>query len=248
MAEPKDTSLRGAQEKLKGLLGGQGVDQGANLGDGAVEEVQQHELGRRRGTLRDEPVEQTTETVEETKETLETEDTEVEVQSVETESDGSEDLTQEEEEHIQTIVELAESLDVDLDTLYNLRIPATDPRGQKTEVSLGELKDNLQEYLKVKEEQNRFEQERSTFETQRQQAEQLLVQRLTEADQFLSAFESQLAEEEKSIDWKRLRETNPSEYSALKAEFADKKDQLRTQRQQISERYQETQQQQMQTM
>lgn len=223
MPTPIKGSVDEAQGRLKNLLGG-------SLETETTEEDNETVVEETDVVVADESLDDTT---VETSEDDTTTETEVTAESSE-EDEGDE---------VQTLNELAEVIDVDLETLYKLKIPATDPRGQRTEVSIGEVKDKLQDFLRVQEERQAFEIQRQTFETERQQAEQILVQRLQEADQFLSAFETQLNAEEQQIDWNSLRTNNPAEYSALKAEFADRKEALRQHRTQMTAKASQAQEQ-----
>lgn len=213
-------SIEEAQQKLRNILGGEGLETDVQKENREIEEAEGE-------ATEDTQVEETSENEAASSETQETATTDVEEQGEASENEESSEVS--------TLSELAESIDTDIETLYGLKISVTEPDGKPTEVTLAHLKDTLQKSRKIEEEQIRFENDRATFENERQQVEAVLLQRLQEADSFLNAFEEALTAEEQKVDWAWLRENNPAEYSAKKAEVAEQKERLRSQRTQIQQ-------------
>jgi hypothetical protein len=198
--------------------------------EGSVEQAQQRIL-EKMGVAPAETEEQELETAEATEETSEAEAPEAETPEAEEAQaeEGEVEITEapsNEEATVTTLHELAEAIEVEPDFIYTLKIPHTDPSGQRGDFTLSEIKDSFQEFSKLKDERQRFEQDRQTFEKERQEA----MGRLNEREM-----------EEK-------RKHDPAEWTAQRQEIEDRKRKLREQQDALKTQAQTTSQEQLQEL
>ena len=164
----------------------------------------------------EEPIEIDEEVVSEDEEILpEDDDTESE------EEDGSDDLEDDEEE--QTLasylgvdddrITVNEDGSVTLDTIVD---------GEKKAVPLSELAKSYQIQGHVNNKSIALEAQRKEFETVRSQVSEEMQTRVEGLNNMAQLVEDQLVSEFSSIDWDRLRAENPSEWTALRQEYAEK--------------------------
>ena len=140
-----------------------------------------------------------------------------------------------------TLQTLAEHLDVDVADLYSVRMPVT-LNGASTDITLGEYKDNLQSSEQVRRLQEQANKEREALETQRQELQNTLQQRLTETEALIAAAESELTAEMQGIDWQDLRAADPAEYATRRIEYQEKQAKLREMRESARKQLEDTQQ------
>jgi hypothetical protein len=220
--------------------------------EGSVEQAQQRIL-EKMGVAPAETEEQELETAEATEETSEAEAPEAETPEAEEAQaeEGEVEITEapsNEEATVTTLHELAEAIEVEPDFIYTLKIPHTDPSGQRGDFTLSEIKDSFQEFSKLKDERQRFEQDRQTFEKERQEAMGRLNERLTVADSVLQGLEAQLDAELNSPEMEEKRKHDPAEWTAQRQEIEDRKRKLREQQDALKTQAQTTSQEQLQEL
>jgi hypothetical protein len=141
--------------------------------------------------------------------------------------EGSEDLDVEDQDEDAT---LAQYLGVDED-----RIKVNDEGdvtleaivdGERKNVPLSELVSSYQLQSHVNNKSMALENERKEFRQITETAYKELTERLTGLDSLMKINEDNLSKEFSSIDWDELRVQNPSEWSALRQEFAERAQQL----------------------
>tara|TARA_R110000744_G_C19370310_1_gene562418 strand:+ start:4866 stop:5915 length:1050 start_codon:yes stop_codon:yes gene_type:complete len=94
--------------------------------------------------------------------------------------------------------------------------------GESKEVPLSELAKSFQLQGHVNNKSIALENERKEFEEQRKTVAHTLSSKLEEVTNMTKMVEDQLLGDFNKIDWDRLRAENPSEWSALRQEFAEK--------------------------
>jgi hypothetical protein len=122
--------------------------------------------------------------------------------------------------------------------LYNMRVKVTGPDGKAQEVSLGEWKDAYQQSSQLaalKETEKRRSEE---LIAQRQQVINTINQRAIELDALTKAAESRLIGGYQAIDWNALRQHDPAEWAAKRAEFIEAANGLATVKQQAMQQVQ----------
>jgi len=118
-----------------------------------------------------------------------------------------------------------QGVEVDSEFLEGLKVN-TRVRGEDREYSIKELKeaamkaDAADSYLEQAKEQGKQQQ------AEIQQQAQEWTNRVTEAAAIIQEAEKLLKAEEESIDWRDLRENNPAEFSAMKAEFDERRQRI----------------------
>jgi len=131
----------------------------------------------------------------------------------------------EETREVSNLLELAESLNLDLEKVYGLKVPISD---EGEPISLGDLKDNYQTYLQTVKRQKEVEDERQRLSTWRQEQEKQYQAHLGQAVGVLESQKKALETEYSSIDWKSLRESDPAEYAAQQSDFQSRWQSLQT--------------------
>lgn len=117
--------------------------------------------------------------------------------------------------------DIAEAGGWDVADLYKVRVKVTNADGKLAEVSLGEWKDAYQQSTQLaalKETEKRRGEE---LIAQRQQAINSINQRAIELDALTKAAESRLVGGYNAIDWNALRQHDPAEWAAKRAEFVE---------------------------
>ena len=106
--------------------------------------------------------------------------------------------------------------------------------GETKSVPLKELAASYQLQGHVNNKSIALETERKEFETQRVDAATKITGQLEHANQLTKMVEEQLVGDFNKIDWNRLRTENPSEWSALRQEYAEKAQRVQGIQSQIS--------------
>jgi type I site-specific restriction endonuclease len=106
--------------------------------------------------------------------------------------------------------------------------------GEQKAVPLSELAKSYQLQGHVNNKSIALETERKEFEEQRTVVAQDLQSKLEEVSNMTKMVEQQLLGDFNSIDWDRLRVENPSEWSALRQEYAEKAQNIQRMQSQIS--------------
>jgi hypothetical protein len=107
--------------------------------------------------------------------------------------------------------------------------------GQSKEVPLKELAASFQLQGHVNNKSIALENERKEFYEQKNQVAQELQTRINNLDGMAKLAEEQLVGDFNRIDWDRLRHENPSEWSALRQEYAEKAQSIQQMQAQIHE-------------
>ena len=107
--------------------------------------------------------------------------------------------------------------------------------GQAKEVPLSELASSYQMQGHVNNKSIALENERKEFEMQRNTIATNLEAKFAESANFAKVLEEQLVSDFNNIDWDRLRAEQPSEWSALRQEFAEKSQKLQSTQAQIGQ-------------
>lgn len=174
---------------------------------------------------------------------LESDDTDSE------DDDGSDDL---EDELTEEDLTLAGYLGIDEDRLivgedgsvsFNALID-----GESKAVPLSELAKSYQLQGHVNNKSIALQNERKEFEEQRDTVAQALQVKLEQVSNMTKLVEDQLLGDFNRIDWDRLRVENPSEWSALRQEYAEKAQKIQQMQSQISTGQSELQQKAQQEM
>lgn len=111
--------------------------------------------------------------------------------------------------------------------------------GEAKEVPLSDLATSYQLQGHVNNKSIALQDERKEFETQRDTVATELSSRLDKVAQMTKMVEEQLVGDFNNIDWDRLRIENPSEWSALRQEYAEKAQKMQHMQSQISSQQKE---------
>ncbi len=162
-----------------------------------------------------------------------------------TEAEPSEEVesteTQEETLELSTLSDLAERLGVKEEDLFNLRLTEK-VNGEEKEVTLADLRKGHMMEQDYRRKTAEIADQRRAVETQAQQFQQEMSQRLQAADTILGREEKQLVDAYNRIDWNGLRQENPAEFAALRQEYQERYNAIQQDRQNVL-----TQTQQLQT-
>jgi hypothetical protein len=161
---------------------------------------------------------------------------ESDVQATEFEDDGGESHDVEPDEEIDEtddtdgLAAFAEELGLDADKLAlnddGEIVVSLKVNGKDEKVALKEAISQTQ-YSKANEEKARnLAEERKTFESEREQVAQAYQQQLQQIQGLGEMLQNKLTQEFQSIDWDRLRVTDPAEWSAKQQEFAQRNQEL----------------------
>lgn len=98
--------------------------------------------------------------------------------------------------------------------------------GETSTISMADLIVGYQTNKSVTQRSQAFAEEKKTFESQKEQTEQLYASKLQSVDALTKHFEKQLVSEYDNVDWEKLRTTDPAEYAAAKQDFSTKANDL----------------------
>jgi hypothetical protein len=194
--------------------------------DATVEEIAQ----RLEGLMDAEEATQTPkEETPETEESVETE--EVEYEETEEMDESGEDEEVEETEEVEesedepwmpeSINELAEAMEVELDALKAIKLN-TKVDGVEGEATLGEVLKNYQLNKSLTNKSEKLAQDVKEFEAFQQERLQKLNDTVTQVEALSQVMEQQIEAEVSAIDWNQLREDDPAEYAAKRQEFIER--------------------------
>ena len=160
----------------------------------------------------------------------------------ETPEEQEEPETKEEEEapEVSNLQELIESLNLDPEKVYSLKVAMSDGIEPLT---LGQLKDTYQEYSRTADRQKELDSERQKFLGWKAEQEKQYQQATTIAKGVLEQLNNDLQAEMQGVDWKELREQDPAEFAAKVTEYQSKQAGLQQRYQQIIAADQQHQQQ-----
>ena len=183
------------------------------------------------------PVEETVEQEETNNEPLAQEP--VEEEAVEPTEEVAQETPQEEVEHFQveTLNELAEHIDVDAANLYNLKIPITNANGEREDITMGELKENVQKSKVAKEGRAKANQQIKETGERLKTIEQAVETFHSENAIILNDEVAQLKKDFESINWEKLRSENPTEWNSKRLQFMDREKALVNKRQDAKQKY-----------
>lgn len=140
---------------------------------------------------------------------------------------------------ISTLSELAEAIEFDPADFYALKIPVTNAKGEREEVTLGELKDIHQKQTRTQATEEELRQQQENFQKYQAQLQQQYSNELQAMTASVQQLEDMILSEFKSVDWEKLRVTNPQEYAALSVDYDRKKKQLENARNSVSQRWEQ---------
>jgi hypothetical protein len=126
----------------------------------------------------------------------------------------------------ESIDQLAESLGVPEDALFNLKV-RTKIDGKDGIATLGEIVKNYQLDGHITNKSMQLSEAKKAFEAQAQQYNQLMQQRMDEAVGVINMLDDQFKQEYEAINWAELEVNDPAEYAAKKIKFQEKANQIR---------------------
>lgn len=163
------------------------------------------------------------------------------------EEEGSEDAEPDDSEETQgfeTIDELAEALEVPIEELLDTLQGKVKIDGQEQLVTLKEAMLGYQKDADYRQKTAELAENRKAFETQQQQLVQHTESQLMQLGQFVQQAEQLLAGEMNSEQMEQLRTANPAEWTARRAEYAERLNGIQQIKQQAANQYSQAQQQQ----
>lgn len=135
------------------------------------------------------------------------------------EASTAEESAEEEAVNVSSLTELSEYLGIDKADLYNLTFPVTVGH-EKKELTLSEIKDNLQAQEEVKRIQDEAKALREETSARQKAAEEQYKQQLAQGAALVQSLEQQILQGMPSeADMKALRQSNPAEWAAKQAEM-----------------------------
>lgn len=126
---------------------------------------------------------------------------------------------------LSTLSDVSEALGVPVDELYKISVPVSRD-GQRIDVPLGEWKDAYQASQDLRAKEAKLESELAQRQQQLQDQAQRWASDIERAEAVALAVNDAILSEEKSINWKQLREEDPQEYVLKRQELQDRKAQL----------------------
>ena len=123
---------------------------------------------------------------------------------------------------ISSLTELAENDGLSMEDIYSLSIPVNLEDGTAQEIKLGELKDTFHKARKAEAEMSRFNEQKATFEQEVAQQRTSLSQLYEVTKATLEHATKQVTGEVSEARLQELRETDPAEYAAVKADHKER--------------------------
>ena len=136
---------------------------------------------------------------------------------------------------VETLQDLAQHLNVEVGDLYALRIPVTDPDGQRRDVSLSEWKDAFQGRANLTKLQTEAKEAREAVEAERLQLQQAWKSRLDEANAVMQFAEKQLLADMEGIDWQALNQEDPGRFAAQRQIMTERQKAIAQAKAQVAE-------------
>tara|TARA_R100000808_G_scaffold24356_1_gene55950 strand:+ start:24393 stop:25466 length:1074 start_codon:yes stop_codon:yes gene_type:complete len=171
----------------------------------------------------EQPEQEIVETVEEVEEPV------IEEESVETqqESEQVEEVEEAEEPteetwQVETLGQLAEQIEVDPADLYNLKIPVNGSDGERKEITIGQWKDDWQSKEKSEKIASETIAIKQKLEDQLNREIQQFEKDSQQGAEFLQELHENFLNEFKTVDWKTLEQTDPTQFVMQRQKFADK--------------------------
>lgn len=162
---------------------------------------------------------------EEQEETEETEEHEGSGEDVEEASSESEEQEETEEVSISSLQELIEHNEWDPEWVNSLKVPVK-VDGQSAEASLQDLVANYQMNQAAEKRLEEAKAKRESLTKELTEKQEAVQGQYAAAAKLVEQAEKMLDRDTSAIDWKRLREDDPAEYSAKKAEIAERRQEL----------------------
>lgn len=128
--------------------------------------------------------------------------------------------------------------DLLIDEQGSIRIKAK-VDGKIAEVPISELKDSYQLAKTSQQRLQKLSEDRKTFEEQRQQIGEQLTQQHQQMTDALTAIEQQYAHDWHQVDWKRLREEDPENYTIKRQDYDDRMRQIGAFKNEVASRQQQ---------
>jgi hypothetical protein len=138
----------------------------------------------------------------------------------------------------ESIDQLAEALEVDLDALKAIKIK-TKVDGVESDVPLGEVIKNYQINKSLTERSEQLAHNRKVLEQAAQEFQQQRDNQLAQWQTWNQVLETRLREQVAAVDWQQLREEDPAEYAAKRQEFTERIAEVEHMKRQFSEQQQQ---------
>lgn len=140
---------------------------------------------------------------------------------------------------ISTLSELAEAIEFDPADFYALRIPITNAKGEREDVTIGELKDIHQRQNRTETAEQEFRQQQEAFRQYQEQLQQQYQSELQSMTATVQQLEDAFLGEFNSVDWNKLRVENPQEYAARSIDYDRKRKQIEDARNSATQRWEQ---------
>ena len=114
--------------------------------------------------------------------------------------------------------------------------------GKEREVSFDELRDSYQLSRTHYERLHKLSDEKKAFEDQRRQSLEQMQSQMVQMNAAIQQLENDYSHDFEQIDWKRLREEDPTEYTLRRTDFEEKQKRLGRYKEVLAEQYREIQQ------
>ena len=186
------------------------------------------------------PAEAPQEAPEEDQEAAETE----ERQEAAPEEEAGEESGEESEDvvEISSLADLTEHLGITADDLYALAVPAT-VNGKRADVTLSELKDSYVASAEAKRIQEEAKTLRESIQEQQRTSEERYKAQLAQAAALVEDLEKSALSRFEGVNWNELRQSDPSEWAALKTEYEQTRQALDARKRNVAQGIQQYQQQ-----
>lgn len=218
-AQGTEHSIETAVSRIEGLFGSEEMD---GINDLAEEER--------------EPVEDSAEEDEEVEAEESDEETTSEAED-EVEAEPEEEDEEDVEATVESLRDVAEALEMPLeDLLANLK-HTVKVDGETLDVTLSELQAGYQKDADYRQKTEALKREREAFEAKAQERFNALEENHATAAYVLNTIEQQIASEFQSEDFARLRQENPTEWTARRIELQERMQHLQNLKQQAAYQY-----------
>ena len=143
---------------------------------------------------------------------------------------------------ISSLADLTEHLGITADDLYALAVPAT-VNGKRADVTLSELKDSYVASAEAKRIQEEAKTLRESIQEQQRTSEERYKAQLAQAAALVEDLEKSALSRFEGVNWNELRQSDPSEWAALKTEYEQTRQALDARKRNVAQGIQQYQQQ-----
>lgn len=134
-------------------------------------------------------------------------------------------IEESEEVEISTLEDLARHLEVDVADLYNVKFPV-DIDGDRTELSIGDLKDVARERERVNKAKIEYERKATEWKAQEEAQRQALTKAHHERESMFGAIEQEYLRDYASVDWGALEREDPGRAALARQHFEARRQNL----------------------